>query len=70
MVFSIKLDKMKHHKVTLHVPASANPGFCKARQIPFALKEAANKELDRLEQAGLSQDGSAVRLGSSSCLGA
>ena len=61
---------MKHHKVTLHVPASANPVFCKACPIPFALKEAANKELDRLEQAGLSQDGSAVRLGSSSCLGA
>ena len=52
-VFSEKLGQMKHHQATLHVPASATPVFCKARPVPFALKEAASKELDRLEQAGI-----------------
>ena len=52
-VLSEKLGQMKHHQATLHVPASATPVFRKARPVPFALKEAASKELDRLEQAGI-----------------
>ena len=36
----------------------------------FALKEAANKDIDHLEQAGIVKKGSVVKLGSSSCLGA
>ena len=39
-------------QLTLNLRPDAKPVFCKPRPVPFALKEALGKELDRLETAG------------------
>ena len=52
-VFAEELGKMKNHKATLHVEQNARPTFCKPRPVPFALKDAASRELNRLERAGI-----------------
>ena len=38
---------------TLNLRPDSKPVFCKPRPVPFALKEALGKELDRLETAGI-----------------
>ena len=40
-------------ELTLHMKDNAVPKFCKARTVPFSLKEATEKELDHLEQDGI-----------------
>ena len=52
-VFSSSLGKISTHQASLHVPSTARPVFCKPRPVPFALRDAASQELDRLESAGI-----------------
>ena len=47
--FKEGLGVMNTFEAQLQVKKGAKPRFCKARPIPFALKEAIDRELDRLE---------------------
>ena len=51
--FSGGLGKCSKLKAKLKVKDSAQPVFKKKRDVPFAVLEQINKELDRLELAGL-----------------
>ena len=52
-VFEEGLGKMNTFEASLHLKPKASPKFLKARPVPFALKEAIEVELDRLEAAGI-----------------
>ena len=52
-LFSDTLGTVEPFRATLHVPPDAIPKFCKARSVPFAIKDAIGKELDRMEQQGI-----------------
>ncbi|KAL0159699.1 hypothetical protein M9458_043424 [Cirrhinus mrigala] len=52
-VFSDKPSAIKDFKATIRVHPDATPIFQKARPVPYALREAVEKELDRLEKAGI-----------------
>ena len=54
-VFAEELGTMKQFKATLQVKKDSRPIFCKPRSVPFALKDAISKELDRLESEGILQ---------------
>ncbi len=54
-VFQEKLGAMQHFQATLHVRQDTKAVFCKPRSVPFALKDAVGKELDRLESDGILQ---------------
>jgi hypothetical protein len=47
-VFSGKLGRYKHSKISLELKPDSKPIFCKPRAIPLALKELIDKELDRM----------------------
>lgn len=48
-VFAPGLGKVEGVEVKLHVNTQVQPKFCKARPLPFALRQRVEKELDRLE---------------------
>ena len=50
-VFEEGMGKMNTFTASLQMKPYAKPKFCKARSVPFSLKEAVEKELDRLEEA-------------------
>ena len=52
-VFKEGLGVMNTFEARLQVKEGARPKFCKARPVPFALKEAIDRELDRLEAEGI-----------------
>ena len=52
-VFKVELGTMKGYTAKLGVDPNAKPVFCKARPVPFALRDWLDKELDRLEQSGI-----------------
>ena len=52
-VFIDELGQMKTFEATLQLKPGAKPKFCKARPVPFALKAAIERELDRLESEGI-----------------
>ena len=52
-VFKEGLGLMNTFEATLNLKAGSIPKFCKARPVPFSLKPAIEKELDRLEGAGI-----------------
>ena len=52
-VFKEGLGTVKGCQVKLSVKEGAKPKFFKPRSVPFALKEAIEKDLDRLEQLGV-----------------
>ena len=52
-VFEEGLGVMNTFEAKLQVKEGAKPKFCKARPVPFALKEAIERELDRLEADGV-----------------
>ena len=52
-VFKDELGTVNSYKVTLHIKPEATPKFFKPHPVPFAIKGAVGKELDRLEQQGI-----------------
>ena len=52
-VFESKLGEFKGVDVQITVKPDASPQFCKARSVPFVLKEKLDKELDRLLDSGV-----------------
>ena len=52
-MFVEDLSEIKAFKARLRVNVNAVPHFYRARPIPFALKDAVGKELDRLETLGI-----------------
>ena len=52
-VFKEGLGVMNTFKAKLQVKEGAKPRFCKARPVPFTLKEAIDRKLDRLEAEGI-----------------
>ena len=54
-VFEEGMGKMNTFTASLQMKPYAKPKFCKARSVPFSLKEAVEKELDRLEEAQVIQ---------------
>ncbi len=51
--FSDKPSAIKDFKATIRVRQDATPIFQKARPVPYALQEVVEKELDKLEKAGI-----------------
>ena len=54
-LFKEGLGTVKPYKVSLQVQQKAKPRFFKPRPVPFAIRDAVGKELDRLEQQGILQ---------------
>ena len=54
-VFSEQSGKVKGVQATLTLKENAQPKFCKARPVPYALKDKVEKELERLENEGIIQ---------------
>ena len=54
-VFTEQPGKVKGVQATLTLKENAQPKFCKARPVPYALKERVEKELERLENEGIIQ---------------
>ncbi len=52
-LFSKELGKLKGVKVSLYIKPDAQPKFCKARSVPFLLKDKIEKELTRLQETGV-----------------
>ena len=52
-VFSSDLGSMRHFQARLQVKEGAIPVFHRPRPVPFAIKRAIEKELDRLEEEGI-----------------
>lgn len=50
---SDKPSAIKDFKAMIQVRSDATPIFLKVRPVPYALREAVEKELDRLESAGI-----------------
>ena len=51
-LFKDKLGTVKPFQATLHVKEYATPKFLKPRLLPFAIKDAIGRELDRLKSQG------------------
>ena len=52
-IFRQELGTAKGIKATLHIKENIKPVFCKARQVPFALRPAVEKELARMQSEGI-----------------
>ena len=52
-LFSDKMGTIHPFSVKLSLVSNATPKFCKARQVPYALRGAVEEELDRLEHRGV-----------------
>ena len=52
-VFTEEAEKVKSMKSTLTLKDNAQPKFCKARQVPYAIKPKVEQELERLEKEGI-----------------
>ena len=52
-VFDDKLGELKGMEAKIDVDPWAQPRFCKARSVPFALKDKVEAELERLEREGI-----------------
>ena len=54
-VFTERSGKVKGVQATLTLKKNAQPKFCRARPVPYALKEKVKKEQERLENDGIIQ---------------
>ena len=53
LVFEESLGEFKGPKAKIHIDPNATPRFCRARPVPYALREKLEQELDRLQQEGV-----------------
>ena len=51
-IFNPELGEVYNFEAALDLKEDHRPKFCKARQVPFAVKEALGKELDRMNKEG------------------
>ena len=47
------MGTIKDFKAKINVKADAKPKFCRARTVPFSMKDVVEKEIDRLENEGI-----------------
>ena len=52
-MFKPELGTVKGTKATLHLRKNVKPVFCKARSVPFALRPAVERELERMQSEGI-----------------
>ncbi len=52
-VFEEGLGKLKGHTAKIYVDPNARPHFCKARPVPYTMREMVEKELERLQKEGI-----------------
>ncbi|XP_055355332.1 uncharacterized protein K02A2.6-like [Paramacrobiotus metropolitanus] len=52
-VFRDELGHCKQYKAHLYLKQNAKPVFCRARTVPFAFRDAVEKDLDRLVERGI-----------------
>lgn len=52
-VFKQGLGMIKGHKADIRVKSDSRPIFCKARPVPYAIRDSVGKELERLEKDGV-----------------
>ena len=52
-LFEIGLGTLQGFKAKIHVDSAATPKFCKPRQVPYAMQEMMETELDRLLAKGI-----------------
>ena len=52
-IFKQELGTVQGTKVTLHLRKNVKPVFCKAQPVPFALRRAVEKELERMQLEGI-----------------
>lgn len=52
-VFSESVSAIADFKATIRMQSGAQPKFCKARPVPYSLKDAVERELNRLEKEGI-----------------
>ena len=53
LLFEPGLGKFKDYKAEIQVDPQAKPRFCKARSVPYAMKDKIEQELDQLEKDGI-----------------
>lgn len=52
-LFQKSVWTIKHFEAQIRLNKDANPIFCKARPVPFALRDSLEKKLNRLESQGI-----------------
>ncbi len=52
-IFKPGLGTLKGYKAKIHVDPDAKPRFCKARTVPYAMRDMVEQELERLTQEGI-----------------
>ena len=52
-LFDDQLGEINNYEVKLELKPDVTPKFCRARQVPFALKNRVETEIDRLEKEGI-----------------
>ena len=54
-MFKEELGKLKGHQARIYVDPGAQPRFCKARPVPYAMRSQVEAELQRLTEQGILQ---------------
>ena len=52
-MFADELGTLQGSKASIHIDPSIPPKFCKARSLPYAMKDKVEKELQKLEIQGI-----------------
>lgn len=53
VVFAEGLGELKGHQAKIHIDPGAQPRFCKARPVPYAMRTLVEEELERLQSKGI-----------------
>ena len=52
-IFNDELGTLKGHQAKIYVDPGAQPRFCKARTVPYAMRRLVEEELERLQKEGI-----------------